>query len=197
MGVSRQVVERVRSLPGVEAASARHGDPARGKLRLDDFRPARPAEPPRAAETAAQTNRADMYYFGAWHPAAQGAVFSAAGRAETPRVAVITSDRAERSGRRRTRSASRCASPRWAPRRRSSGSSATSSNDSLDQPSGRRSTRYARTRTSWRCRAHGGRPDELGPALRGAIWSVDKDQPVWKVRTLEFPPRPRGRLAAY
>ncbi|MEP6689735.1 MAG: ABC transporter permease [Gemmatimonadaceae bacterium] len=26
----------------------------------------------------------------------------------------------------------------------------------------------------------------FGPALRAAIWSVDRDQPVWKIRTIEF-----------
>jgi predicted permease len=29
-----------------------------------------------------------------------------------------------------------------------------------------------------------GTPESMGSALRGAIWSVDPDQPVWKVRTL-------------
>jgi predicted permease len=31
-----------------------------------------------------------------------------------------------------------------------------------------------------------GDPDALGKQLRAAIWSVDKDQPVWKVRSEEF-----------
>jgi putative ABC transport system permease protein len=30
-----------------------------------------------------------------------------------------------------------------------------------------------------------GDPDALGSAVRAAIWSVDRDQPVWKVRSLE------------
>jgi len=28
-------------------------------------------------------------------------------------------------------------------------------------------------------------PESLGPAVRAAIWSVDRDQPVWKLRSLE------------
>ena len=31
-----------------------------------------------------------------------------------------------------------------------------------------------------------GDPDAFGKPLRAAIWSVDRDQPVWKVRSLEF-----------
>ena len=31
-----------------------------------------------------------------------------------------------------------------------------------------------------------GDPDALGKQLRAAIWSVDRDQPVWKVRSMEF-----------
>jgi putative ABC transport system permease protein len=31
-----------------------------------------------------------------------------------------------------------------------------------------------------------GDPDALGKQLRAAIWSVDADQPVWKVRSMEF-----------
>ena len=31
-----------------------------------------------------------------------------------------------------------------------------------------------------------GDPDALSKQLRGAIWSVDKDQPVWRVRSLQF-----------
>ena len=31
-----------------------------------------------------------------------------------------------------------------------------------------------------------GDPDALGGQLRAAIWSVDRDQPVWKVRSLDF-----------
>ena len=38
------------------------------------------------------------------------------------------------------------------------------------------STVVARTATS---------AESMGPAVRGAIWAVDRDQPVWKIRTLE------------
>ena len=31
-----------------------------------------------------------------------------------------------------------------------------------------------------------GEPEALGNALRAAIWSVDRDQPVWKVRSMRF-----------
>jgi putative ABC transport system permease protein len=31
-----------------------------------------------------------------------------------------------------------------------------------------------------------GDPDALGDALLGAIWSVDPDQPVWKIRSMEW-----------
>ncbi|MEP6763507.1 MAG: ABC transporter permease [Gemmatimonadaceae bacterium] len=31
-----------------------------------------------------------------------------------------------------------------------------------------------------------GEPDAMGNALRAAVWSVDKDQPVWKVRSMEY-----------
>jgi putative ABC transport system permease protein len=31
-----------------------------------------------------------------------------------------------------------------------------------------------------------GDPDAMGKQVRAAIWSVDKDQPVWKVRSLQF-----------
>jgi len=186
----RQVVERIRSLPGVEAASAVMAIPHGGNFGSTTFVPLDRPEPPRGAEPRAQTNRADMYYFGAMGiPLLKGRVFGEQDGPETPRVAVINQTLAERFWPQADPVGKSLRFPEGGGAATIIGVVGDVKHDSLDRPSGAQiylayaqnpfifASLVVRTASD---------PMSLAPAVRGAIWSVDKDQPVWKVRTMEF-----------
>lgn len=186
----RRVVERVRAVPGVEAAAAVLALPHSGNMGTTTFVPLNLPEPPQGQEPRAQINRTDEHYFAALRiPLLRGRVFTEHDKADAPPVVVINQTMAQRYW------------PNQDPvgqavRLLENNVTATIigvvgdvKHYSLDEPA------TAQIYTSYPQQPHifttlvvrtTSDPLALARAVRGAVWSVDKDQPVWKVRTLEF-----------
>ena len=196
-GFHQQVVERVRALPGVESSSVVLALPYSGNRGAINFVPLDRAEPPKGEEPLAQRNSADQYYFNTMQiPLLKGRVFDEQDREGSPPVVVINQTMSRRF---------------WPdedpigkqirlidPGPTGTGSGVTASvvgvvgdikHSTLDEESmSQIYVSFAQNpfifatlvvRTS-------GDPMSMANAVRSAVWSVDKDQPVWKVRTVEF-----------
>jgi predicted permease len=191
----KQVVERVSALPGVASAAVVLALPYSGNGGSMSFVPLDRAEPPKGDEPRAQRNSADAFYFDTMQiPLLSGRVFTEQDQAGTPPVVVINQTMSRRYW------------PEDDPigkRIRISGTGITDSDitativgvvgdvkhGSLDEPSTSQiylafaqspfifATLVVRTQPE---------PMSMAGAVRNAVWSVDKDQPVWKVRTVEF-----------
>jgi putative ABC transport system permease protein len=186
----KDVVERVRQLPGVESAAAVGALPHSGNMMTTGFVPSHQADLPAGQEPRAQLNRADQYYFSAMRiPLLSGRVFSERDHADAPRVVVINRAMAERFYADRD--------PVGQTVRLTEGNVTATiigvvgdvKHYSLDEPTVAQiyvaypqdpfifTTLVVRTQTE---------PMAMAGTVRAAVWSVDKDQPVWKVRTMEF-----------
>jgi putative ABC transport system permease protein len=185
-----QAVARVSALPGVESAATvmtiPHGaGPSETGFVLPDR-----AAPQTGREPRALTNHVGAGYFHTMRiPVLRGRVFTAQDQIDTPPVIVINQTMSRRYW------------PNENPigkQTRLLGSNVTASvigvvgdvkSLSLDEPEiPQIYTAYAQqpnifasmvVRTS-------SDADSFTNAVRGAIWSVDPDQPIWKVRTLDF-----------
>jgi len=185
----RRVVERVREVPGVVSASVVRALPFSGNGGSVTFElPDRPLAP-EGSGYRAQANTADPDYFSTMGiPLLRGRVFTAQDTADSPPVVVVSRSLAERFW------------PGEDPLGRSLrledpgiqaaivGVVGDVKHDSLDQPE--RLQLYApqpqnpHLFNTLVVRAAGD-PMALAGPVRSAVWSVDRDQPVWKVRTLE------------
>jgi len=191
----QQVVERVRALPGVDSASVVLALPYSGNGGSMTFVPLDRAEPAKGDEPRAQRNSADQYYFNTMQiPLLSGRVFGEQDQVGTPAVVVINQTMARRYW------------PDGDPIGKSirlndpgmdiNGATASIigvvgdiKHGSLDEPSTPQiyvafaqhpfifATLVVRTQPE---------PTTMSDAVRSAVWSVDRDQPVWKVRTVEF-----------
>jgi putative ABC transport system permease protein len=185
-----QVVARVQALPGVESAAAIGAVPHGGNVGGSGFVLPDRAAPPAGQEPRAQTNRADSHYFRTMKiPTLRGRVFTEQDRLDSPPVIVINRTMADRYW------------PNEDPigkRVRLLSPDVTASvvgvvgdvkHYSLDEPElPQIYLAYAQQPhifASLVVRTNGDAMN-FSNAVRGAIWSVDKDQPVWKVRTLEW-----------
>jgi putative ABC transport system permease protein len=185
----RQVVEQLRAVPGVQSAALVRGLPLTGnsasvRIILPDGE-----TPPKGQEPQAQFNTATPDYFATMGiPLTQGRLFNEGDRLETPVVLVINQNMARRF---------------W-PGQDPIGKQIKIVDDettgtvigvvgdakhdwlseeqrpqiyvSYSQSPGLFATVVLRTKVE---------PMSLSQAVREAVWKVDKDQPVWKVRTLE------------
>jgi putative ABC transport system permease protein len=191
----KEVVERVSALPGVASAAVVLALPYSGNGGSIGFVVLDRPEPLKGDEPLAQRNSADAHYFDTMQiPLLSGRVFTEQDQAGTPPVVVINQTMARRF---------------WADEDpigkpiRIVDSGITDSNvsativgvvgdvkhGSLDEKSTPQiylsfaqnpfifATLVVRTLPE---------PMSLANAVRSAIWSVDKDQPVWKVRTVQF-----------
>lgn len=185
----RRVVERVREVPGVLSAAGVRALPFsgnRGTLEFDI--PGRPAAPDGSA-LRALGNFADPYYFETMGiPLLRGRVLTASDTADSPAVVVINRLMADRfwPGLDPVGRTVRFREPRG--EATIVGVVGDVKHDGLEvgeqlqaylpQPQNPHlfNTLVART---------AGDPMAMAGAVRSAVWSVDPDQPVWKVRTLE------------
>ncbi|HXU07852.1 MAG TPA: FtsX-like permease family protein, partial [Blastocatellia bacterium] len=191
----KQVVEKVRGLAGVTSAAVVLALPYSGNGGSMSFVPLDRAEPAKGDEPTAQRNSADAFYFSTMQiPLLSGRVFTEQDQAGAPQVVVINQTMSRRYW------------PEDDPigkRIRISGTGLTDSDitativgvvgdvkhGSLDERSTPQiylsfaqnpfifATLVVRTQPE---------PMSMAGAVRSAVWSVDKDQPVWKVRTVEF-----------
>jgi putative ABC transport system permease protein len=185
-----QAVARVAALPGVESAATVMTIPHGAGFGETGFVLPDRAAPQAGREPRAQVNRVGEGYFRTMRiPILRGRVFSAQDRPDSPPAIVINQTMARRYW------------PDVDPvgkQARLLGADAAAviigvvgdvKNSSLDEPEiPQIYTAYAQqpdifasmvVRTS-------GDAEGFSNAVRGAIWSVDPDQPVWKVRTLDF-----------
>jgi predicted permease len=190
----QQVTDRVRALPGVESASVILALPYSGNGGSISFVPLNHPEPPKGQEPQAERNIADPYYFSTMKiPLLSGRVFAEQDRAGAPPVAIINQTMRERYW------------PNEDPLGRQVrlfGDSIVKDNLAVtvvgvvgdvkhygldDQSTAQIYVPYAQNpfifatlvvRTT-------AEPMSMSATVRKAVWSVDKDQPVWKVRTLQ------------
>ena len=186
----QQVVERVRQLPGVRAATGIRSLPFSGNGGTATFsvpeQPTQPGDPARQA----QVNSADPYTFETFGiPLLQGRGISATDREGAPRVAVINRRMAEALW------------PKGDPIGRKVVVEADPAVEATIVGVVGDIRQYALddqdTFQIWGAQAQDphifntlavrteGDPMQMARAVTEAVWSVDKDQPVWKVRTLE------------
>ena len=186
----RQVVEQLQQVPGVQSASLVRGLPFSGnggttRFVLPDREP-----PPKGMEPEVMFNTAMPNYFETIGiPLLQGRVFGSEDQAKTPAVVVINQTMARRFW------------PDQDPLGKQvkfaqDGSTATivgvvgdakhyfleeeqrpQMYDAYSQDPGLFATVLIRT---------AGEPLSVTEAVRQAIWKVDADQPMWKIRTVEF-----------
>ena len=185
-----QVVARVQALPGVESAAAVMAIPHGGNAGGSGFTLPDRAASPTGQEPRAQTNRADSYYFHTMKiPVLQGRVFTAQDQTQTPPVVVINQTMARQywpQGDAVGQQVHLLSPDLTATVIGVVGDIRHLSLDESAQP--QVYLAYAQQPhifASLVVRTRGD-ANSFANAVRGAIWSVDSEQPVWKVRTLEF-----------
>ncbi|MGB7622027.1 MAG: ABC transporter permease [Terriglobia bacterium] len=190
----REVVERVNALPGVQSAAVSLGVPFSGNFGSDVVVLLGRPEPPPGEEPVAETNLADTHYFETMGiPLIKGRWFSEHDEAGTPHVAIINQNMARRYWpgqdpvgqqiRLRDELALFSKEPATI-----IGIVANVKQQDLEDPASaqiylafkqnpnRFATLVVRTQAP---------PMSYADTVRRTLWSVDKDQPVWKVRSLE------------
>jgi putative ABC transport system permease protein len=190
----KEVTERVRALPGVTSASVILALPYSGNGGTIGFVPLNGPEPPKGQEPVAQRNIADPYYFQTMQiPLISGRVFSEQDRAGGPPVVIIN----------------RTMRARYWPNEDPVGRPLRLLDDSIvkgnltmtivgvvddvkhygldDQSASQVYVAYAQNPFIFATLVVRTQSDPMNMSMtvRKAVWSVDKDQPVWKVRTLQ------------
>ena len=186
----RQVVERLREVPGVQSASLVRGLPFSGNggtvsIVLPDREP-----PPKGMEPEVMFNTAMPNYFETIGiPLVKGRVFGNEDQANTPAVVVINQTMARRFWPdqdplgKQIKLASDDSTPTvigvvgdakhyWLEEEQK-----PQMYDAYSQDPGLFATVVIRTNVE---------PLGLSESVRQAIWKVDADQPMWKIRTVEF-----------
>ncbi len=185
-----QVVATVKALPGVQAAAAIFTIPHGAESGTTTFARPELATPPAEQMPQAQTNRADANYFQAMGiQIHKGRVFTGQDQLHTPPVVVINQTMAQRFW------------PNEDPVGKAVnvdfpkltatvvGVVADVKHNSLDEAA------QPQLYLSFAQNPHifaslvvrtTGEALSFSNAVRGAIWAVDSDQPVWKVRTMEW-----------
>jgi putative ABC transport system permease protein len=186
----RQVVEQLRAVPGVQSAALIRGLPLTGnsasvRITLPDRE-----TPPGGQEPQAQFNTATPDYFATMGiPFVQGRLFADGDRLDTPAVFLINQTMARRFWPNQDPIGKQIkfvgdddepgtivgvvgdAKHDWL-----SEEQRPQIYGSYSQSPGLFATVVVRTKVE---------PMSLSQAVREAVWKVDKDQPVWKVRTVE------------
>jgi putative ABC transport system permease protein len=185
-----QVVANVRALPGVQSAAVFFTVPHGAEIGQTEFGlPDRPA-PPAGQLPRAQLNRADANYFDTLKiPLLRGRVFTAQDQLDTAPVVIINQTMAHRYW----PAADPLGQPVKLPGQKSAatviGVVGDVKHNSLDEPEQPQLyLSFAQNPHIFASLAVRTTGDALSfsSAVRGAIWAVDKEQPVWKVRTLEW-----------
>jgi len=186
----KAVAERVRSLPGVRAASVVRALPFSGNRASVGFEAPEQPAPPQPGAQSALLNTADEFYFATMGiPLLRGRVFDERDGAEAPAVILVNRSLAERIWP-ASDPVGRTLRLKLEPPRlvRVVGVVGDVKHDSLEdaqqpqiyaaQPQNPHIFNTLVVRTE-------GDPMSQAGNVRAAVWSVDKDQPVWKIRTLE------------
>jgi len=185
-----QVVARVSALPGVESAATVMSVPHGAGIGESGFVLPDRAAPPEGQEPRAQVNRTDGNYFRAMRiPLLKGRVFSAQDQPDAPRAIVINQTMARRFWPNEDPIGKQVHLLSPDVQATVIGVVGDIKHFSLDEPElSQLYLAYAQRPDIFASLVVRTSGDALGfsNAVRGAIWSIDKDQPVWKVRTMEF-----------
>jgi putative ABC transport system permease protein len=190
----REVVERVNALPGVQSAAISLGIPFSGNFGSDPVVLLDRPEPPPGEEPIAETNLADTHYFETLGiPLLEGRLFSEQDLPGTAPVAIINQNMARRywPGQDPVGRQIRVRDELGLTGKEPStiiGVVGNVKQQDLEDPAtvqiyfafqqkpDRFATLTVRTQAD---------PMLFANTVRRAVWSVDKDQPMWKVRSLE------------
>jgi putative ABC transport system permease protein len=187
---AEHTLERIRAVPGIRSAALLGSVPLSGNWGTTSYQPEGQAPPRDGVPPTTQVNFATDGFFGTMRmPVLKGRDFTPADRLGSPPVALVSEELARLAwpGRSPLGERLRIAGP---PEVVATvvGVVGNVRQFTLTEPPtpqlylakaqnpGIFSSVVART---------DGDPDALGDALRAAIWSVDPDQPVWKIRSME------------
>jgi putative ABC transport system permease protein len=183
----RRIIEQVRRVPGVRSASLVRGLPFSGNGSTASFE--LPGRPPAAEELRARLNSVDTDYFRTMGiPLLRGRVFTERDRADAPRVAVINRYMAERfwPGQEAVGQTLRLPGDGSVVEAEIVGVVGDTKHYAQDDPAishiygaQAQDTHIFNTIVA---RSEGDAM-QLASAVRAAVWSVDPEQPVWKIRT--------------
>jgi putative ABC transport system permease protein len=185
-----RVAEEASTLPGVRSGSVMFALPFSGNSHFQPYEiVGRPAEP-KGSEPRAQLNRVGTRYFETMGiPLLRGRVFGAADRLGSRRVAILGKSMAERHWpgedplHRQIRFSETGTEPFTVV-----GVVGDSKHDSLEEESRDKAyvpfAQYPHIFGTLAIRTERD-PMNYTQAIRKAVWRVDGDQPVWKVRTME------------
>lgn len=185
----RDILERIQALPGVESAALARALPLSGNGGSDAYETEGGTPPSLGQEPRTQTNIVSSAYFKTMGiPLLKGRSFTDADRAEAPAAVVVSATLARQAwpdadpiGKRlRLKGAKE-----WA---RVVGVVGDVRHGDLGEPP--QAQAYSTHEQDPRIFASlvvktAGEPLAMAGPVRSAIWSVDKDQPVWKVRSME------------
>lgn len=185
-----QVVANVKALPGVQSATAFFTVPFGAPVGQTEIELPEHAALPADQLPRVQTNRADAHYFDTMKiPLIRGRVFNAQDQMNTAPVVVINQTLAARFWPNADPLGKQLNLPGYKLTPTVVGVVGDVKHNSLDDlPQPQLYLAFAQTPHIFASLAVRTNGEALGysNAVRGAIWAVDKDQPVWKVRTLEF-----------
>jgi len=181
----REALRQVQETPGVESAALARAIPLSGNGASDTYRREDQPEPQGAQGPSTQTNIVSPEYFQTLGiPLLRGRSFGADDRLETPRVMVVNATLAQQAfgaadpvGRRLWLKGT----DQWYTVVGVVGD--VKHFQLSDPPAAQAYLTHEQDARIFACFVvrTAGDPAAMGPAIRKAIWSVDKDQPVWKV----------------
>jgi len=184
----RRARERLQAVPGIESVALVRAVPFSGNGGATTYQVEGRPEPPKGREPVAQLNIVSPDYFRTMGiPQMKGRDFEARDTAEAPTVAIISETLARQSwpgadpiGRRL-----RLRESGWATVVGVVGDVRHSGPAEPPQP--QIYTTHEQDARIFACvvARTSGDPMAMAAAMRAALWSVDKDQPVWKVRPLD------------
>jgi putative ABC transport system permease protein len=191
-GFHRRVMEEVGRLPGVQSATVAMAMPFSGNGSFDAFEVDGQPAPAKGSEPRAQVNRADPRYFETMSlPLLEGRVFSENDQLGGQAVAVVSQSLARRfwPGESAIGRAVRLRVDGGEPRTHAIvGVVGDSKHNALEEQS------KEKIYVAFRQHPHifgalavrtRGEPMSFAPAVRRAVWAVDKDQPMWKIQSME------------
>ncbi|MBZ5602709.1 MAG: ABC transporter permease [Acidobacteriia bacterium] len=185
----KRVIEEIRAIPGVVAASSVRAVPLGGNGETDDFFPAEGPEPPPSERGRGLFNAADPYFFETMRiPLLRGRVFSERDSAESAKVVVINQTLARLYFSDRDPIGRHLAIPPQKLIAEIIGVVGDVKQYTVEDPpqpqiyGALAQNPFVFTSVAVRT---AGDPNVLMNDVRRAVWRVDKDQPMWKMRTMD------------
>ena len=184
-----RAIGAIRAVPGIRSAALLNSVPLSGNWASTGYLPAGQADPGPGLQPTAQINGVtDGFFRTMGIPLLQGREFEAADRADSPPVAILNQELARRVWPKQSALGKRLKifgpPDVWVT---VVGVVANVKQFTLGEPAGAQlyqpKSQFSGIFASVVARTDGD-PMALGNAMRAAIWSVDPEQPVWKIRSM-------------